>query len=63
MKHKDKLLIALLVICVEFFLVGSVQIFFPNANIVLKLNEDSNLEKGWICGKHDIQEITFKENY
>lgn len=53
------ILIVFVLIFMEVFLINYIQLFFPNANVVMQCSTERQLEKVWICEKDAVQEIPF----
>lgn len=61
MKILKKIGKVVVILCIELFLLGFVQLFFPNANIVIQVGENKELEKVYICEKDFVQELEFQK--
>lgn len=51
-----------IIFCIELFLFGFVQLFFPNVNVVLRGGENEELENAYLCEKDHVQELEFRRN-
>ena len=56
-----KFIIILLCLLLELTLIEFVQLYIPNANVVIELNEDNILKHAWICEKDNVKELSFQE--